>query len=127
LIESVIFNSQIKLEGCLNIFQGMGIWACCLSMYLCWFSIVFIIWGSISASSYVEYQNIRNSHTNTTCLLLNYTVRENKCQTCGNYGYFSYTCFDEQFLLLYSIFNGRDVTSVYRSFGNSRMHDQRQV
>lgn len=87
-----------------------------------------IIWGSITASFYAKSQQIIRSHTNTTCLLLEYRVREHLCQTCdGNSKCSMYQCFDEVFRLSYSIANGSYIKGISKEFNRDEMHKQQQV
>ena len=89
--------------------------------------IVFIIVGSIAASQYVKDRNIRNLHKNTSCLLLNYSISEHQCETCGQYGCSNYKCFDEHFQVSYPIFNHTRITSVIASFNENKRHVQTVV
>ncbi len=86
-----------------------------------------IIWGSISASSYVRYRNIRKNYNNTTCTLLNYTVLKHECTFCASQLCSSNTCFNEQFLVTYPISNKTYITSIFVSFDKDKIHQQSQV
>ncbi|CAF3310563.1 unnamed protein product [Rotaria socialis] len=89
-----------------------------------------ILWGSIEASSYVTNRDIRNAFTNTTCLLLIYTVLKHTCEdriqsrgTNPN----EYTCFDETFHVSYPIFNRTQITSIFHSARKKKAHQQTQI
>ncbi len=97
------------------------------SLYVCAIFIPCIIWGSISASWYVKYKNIRNMYTPTTCLLLNYTVNSHQCEDCGTDSCTYYTCFDERFVVSYPISNNSYITSIFSSLDNAEKHQQTQV
>jgi len=85
-----------------------------------------IIWGSITVTQYVHYRNVRKIHTNTTCLLLNYTVRSHDClHNTGEHG--PYTCYDERFLVTYPILNKTSITSVTAILDTENTHHQTQV
>ncbi|CAF3380174.1 unnamed protein product [Rotaria socialis] len=79
---------------------------------LCIILIPFIIWGSVSTAAYVRYRNIHKSHTNTTCLLLNYTVHQHECENCD---------------IKYPISNGTFITGTSASFDRDKPHKQTQI
>ncbi|CAF2250822.1 unnamed protein product [Rotaria magnacalcarata] len=89
-----------------------------------------IIRSSSTASSYVTKRNSRNALTNTTCLLLNYTVLKHTCedviQTRGT-NTDEYTCFDETFHVSYPIFNQTQITSIFHSARKEKAHQQTQI
>lgn len=84
---------------------------------------LFRIW--IDGTSYISGRNIRNSHINTTCILLNYTVYEKICK-CG-FICADYQCFDEEFFISYFISNGSYITSNFQSLKRTKKHTQTQV
>lgn len=86
-----------------------------------------IIWGSISASYYVRYQNIRKIYTNTSCLLVNYTSHKYRCGTCYRDGCDYYQCFNELFTVQYPIWNNTYITSDFATFASKNRHEQREV
>ncbi|CAF4644795.1 unnamed protein product [Rotaria socialis] len=94
---------------------------------LCIILIPFIIWGSVSTAAYVRYRNIHKSHTNTTCLLLNYTVHQHECENCDSESCTYYTCYDERFLVKYPISNGTFITGTSASFDRDEPHKQTQI
>ena len=85
-----------------------------------------IIWGPITASMYVTNRNIRNSHTNTTCLLMDYEVVEHECTIC-DFVCSTYKCFDEILFLSYSILNGSHINATTSGYKDRREQLQRQV
>ena len=87
-----------------------------------------VIWGSITASFYAKNQHIRTTHTNTTCLLLDYRVTKHLCQTCDTDSKCStYPCFDEILRLSYPIFNGSYINGICQGFNRDEMHEQQEV
>ena len=97
-----------------------------LSWYVCAMCIGCIIWGSITASFYTKQQNIRYSHTNTACLLLEYTAKEHRCVQCG-FGCIEYKCFDETLQLSYPIANGSYINSTFNSYNRGSQREQQQI
>ncbi|CAF0820356.1 unnamed protein product [Adineta ricciae] len=79
-----------------------------------------IIVGSISAADYVRN---RPTYTNTSCHLLSYSFYTHTCQTDAE-NPSEYTCFNEQFLVSYTIFNGTILNSTFSSNDNSQQHSQ---
>ena len=94
--------------------------------FVCAIFIGCIIWGSITASFYTMNRNIRNSHADTTCLLLDYQVTEHVCMTCG-LSCSTYKCFDETLKLSYSISNGIYINGTSNSHDRGVQHQQQQV
>ena len=86
-----------------------------------------IIYGSVSAAKYVQHENTRQLYTNTTCLLLNHSISQHQCQSCGSYSCSYYDCFDESFTVSYSISNGTYIRSVYSSIDRRAQYYQTQV
>ena len=97
-----------------------------VSYFLLLTFIVCIIWGSITAPFYTKQQNIRNSHSNTNCLLLAYKVTEHYCTSCG-YGCWTYKCFDETLNASYPISNGIYVNGTSNSYRRHSQHQQQQI
>ena len=58
----------------MSLLSCIGTWCACAILG------GFIVWVSLSAACFVEYQNIRRTHTATTCLLLNYSCRAYMCR-----------------------------------------------
>ncbi|CAF3829576.1 unnamed protein product [Adineta steineri] len=98
-----------------------------IGCFLCGIFVWCIIWGSISASQYVKYKNVRNTYDTTTCLILNYTVTKHTCQDCNNNYCTDYTCFDERFSLKYPIADGTNVTSIFSSSGRRDPYQETQI
>ncbi|CAF4213346.1 unnamed protein product [Adineta steineri] len=98
-----------------------------IGCFLCWVFVGCIIWGSISASHYVQYKNIRNTYDTTTCLILNYTVTKHTCQDCNNNYCTDYTCYDERFSLKYPIADGTYITSSFSSSNERNQYQQTQI
>ncbi|CAF2678088.1 unnamed protein product [Rotaria sp. Silwood2] len=86
-----------------------------------------IILGSIAAPGYIKESRIRDLYTNTSCILLNYTFVTHECQRCDEESCYTYKCFDEQFFISHSIFNGTLVTSSFISYEKAVQHKQTQV
>lgn len=87
----------------------------------------FIIWGSITASYYVKDRHTRDTYTNTTCLLLNYTLHKHLCISCYYYGCRYYNCFDEYFTLSYPTLNNTIIETTVVAWSNAQQHAQREV
>lgn len=107
-------------DTCSSVFISAAVIACS-------FLVPCILIGSFSASTYVENRNIRQLYTSSICLLLNYTVLEHQCPRYSFASSPSYKCFDEYFLVSYSIPNMADVTTNITSFKRSEQHEQTEV
>ncbi|CAF4608324.1 unnamed protein product, partial [Rotaria sp. Silwood2] len=86
-----------------------------------------IIFGSISAARYVQDRRTHELYTNTSCLLLNYTVVTHECQRCEKDSCYPYPCFDEQLFVSYVIFNGTFLSGSFVSFNQATQHQQAQI
>lgn len=85
-----------------------------------------ILWGSITAVTYRENRKIQISHTQTTCLVLNYTVFSHTCQSCSG-SCNLYTCYDETLHISYPIFNQTVITTILSSTDKAKPYEKTQV
>ncbi|CAF1479824.1 unnamed protein product [Adineta ricciae] len=85
----------------------------CLALFVGLFLILpLFIWDISAAVRYDEYRDYIKSHTNTTCLLLNYTTYARPCRKCSNESMCRENiCYDEHFMLSYSILNASNITN----------------
>ena len=89
----------------------------------CIYFIPGIVVGSVSAADYVRN---RPAYTNTSCRLLHYSLFTHTCQTDEEIPS-TYTCFNEQFLVSYSIFNGTILNNTFSLNDNAQQHSQVSV
>ncbi|CAF1121220.1 unnamed protein product [Adineta ricciae] len=101
--------------------RAIGTHMCSITGIICFlYFIPGIVLGSISAADYVRN---RPAYTNTSCRLLHYSFFTHTCQTKEEYPS-EYTCFNEQFLVTYSISNGTILNNTFSSDDNEQQHSQ---
>lgn len=91
-----------------------------ISFLLFWYGIVFVF-DSIAiymiaagANKCIDARYMKANYINTTCIVTEYSFKEKKCRSCDD-SCISFICYDEQFNVTYSIFNGSNITSTIKS------------
>ena len=112
-------------KPCSSFCKCMGFWVFAIGGWLCpVICIVGLGVGCTAAATYAENRRAYDLYTNTTCSLLKYSFHSRICEICDDESCTTYECFDEQFLVEYSISNGTVLISSFSSNGNRFQHDQ---
>ena len=93
--------------------------ASCSIMVLC------IIWGISVAILHINDINIHNSHTNTTCRILNYTAKAVSCANANARYVINHPCYDERYMVAYFISNGSCITTIFETSRSHTTHYHR--
>lgn len=72
-------------------------------------AIAMIVYGS---AQWYRFHQQKDTYIKTTCFVNDYSFQQKICGSCSSNGECTtYTCYDEQFNVTYSIFNGSQITS----------------
>ena len=101
------------------------LWVACIAVFLCF---VCLLFGALLAARHNMKRNLRNSLTNTTCLLVNYTVSETQCGVSTGQGIgVLVPCSHETFQFQYSIADQKQIISELTFTDSSLNHRQTRV
>jgi hypothetical protein len=92
--------------------------------------IFFSLFYFTATMEYVEVRNTRLLHRNTTCTVVNFTCKEQKCYSCKSdrdTNCTRYLCWGQYYSISYSIRNGTKVTSTIGSNKHDECKQQRKV
>lgn len=82
---------------------------------------------SYGVAECVRIHQMKNSYTNTTCFVNNYYFQPRSCKSCvSDSGCTMATCYDEQFRVRYSIFNGSQIRSTIK-LNEEKKHSEYRV
>ncbi|CAF3666604.1 unnamed protein product [Rotaria socialis] len=98
----------------------------CVVFGLCFYGLIGICIITAGAISCVQTHQIKQFHTNTTCLVEDYSFQQKTCKSYYGHRSERSTCYDKQSQVIYSIFNGSSITSSIKLYEQRSQSDHQK-